>query len=258
MARLRTVALAVSAVLLVLALAGSGQGTDEQTYLQFNLCGNACSTGSLPVVLHIEDAVRDRQPYGLTLNELCENQYTHLSGDLPGYAGRFEPTGPRCHNGTRYGIAILVRARSTTLVGSWELPNPAGDETRRLVCVRPAGPHAPVVCVTHVSNESGNIEAQVAAIADHLHGLLGHGPVILGGDFNTDPPDARLNPVYAGFWDADASGDHRTYQRHKYDYLFLSRGDWSVAATDAGDIAAGRSDHNALWARVLPLSSRLP
>jgi endonuclease/exonuclease/phosphatase family metal-dependent hydrolase len=39
-----------------------------------------------------------------------------------------------------------------------------------------------------------------------------------------------------------------TRQRHKLDYIFLSGGDFATAHAQAGDAAAGLSDHDPLWA----------
>ncbi len=215
----------------------------RQTYLQFNLCGNACSGGGLPVVDDVAAAVHRREPFAATLNEMCENQYDALRHRLPGYQSRFDATGATCHNGERYGNAVFLRAPSMSLVGSWALPKPAGDETRRLLCVRPGGEPRPVVCVTHISNVSGNVAAQISAVAAVLSGL--HDPTVLGGDFNTVPGDPRLAPLYHAFTEADAGHDQPTYGRSKFDYVFLSRGAWSSPRVETGH---PDSDHEALWA----------
>jgi endonuclease/exonuclease/phosphatase family metal-dependent hydrolase len=278
--RLRTGAIAAAAFIAVaaglaglaaLALSDSEQG--KQTYLQFNLCGNACNSGSLLVVTDLVRWVQDRQPFALTLNEVCENQYDRLRSDLGRYSGRFEATGPTCRNGARFGNAILVRTTDVSLVGSWELPNPAGDEPRRLMCLRTQPSAAPslVVCVTHISNEAANIEAQVSAVADLLSTLDMNNAVLLGGDFNTVPGDARMDPLYRTcegggglFHEADTGGcanrsvvngkvgpdviNEGTYGPHKYDYIFLSDEHWSSSTADVTAPATGLSDHEALWA----------
>jgi endonuclease/exonuclease/phosphatase family metal-dependent hydrolase len=249
----------VAAVLAGLAVSSAAHATAfKQVFLQLNLCGNACNAGALGVVSALEDTIGRRRPFAVTLNELCENQYERLRADLDGYQGRFDPTGPRCRNGARYGNAILVRAPDLTVIGSWPLPNPAADELRRLMCLSAVLPWGKplVLCVTHISNEAGNIAAQVRATAGVLNGLTRDHVVLLGGDFNTDPADARLSPLYlsctGAFREADSTGCparagyRQTYPGHKYDYLFLSNGDWSAAAET--DAAGGLSDHHALWA----------
>jgi endonuclease/exonuclease/phosphatase family metal-dependent hydrolase len=246
----------------------------RQTYLQFNMCGNACNHGELAVVRNLEHTIAADRPVAVTLNEVCENQYDRLRRDLVGYAGHFDPTGPRCGNGTRYGNAVLVRGSGFDLVGSWQLPNPGADETRRLLCVRgrPVGADALVVCVTHISFVAGNIASQIDAVAAIVRGLRTAEPVVLGGDFNTDPGDARLNPVYSNrydagtgvFTEADSAASHSrkglvhrsgddgvnemTFAKTKLDYIFLADGHWTAARATVVDAGGGLSDHSALLA----------
>jgi endonuclease/exonuclease/phosphatase family metal-dependent hydrolase len=254
--------------------AGADEVASRQTYLQFNMCGNACNHGDTAVVRNLEQTVAADRPAAVTLNEVCENQYDRLRRDLPGYAGRFDATGPQCGNGARYGNAVLVRGSGLDVMGSWQLPNPAGDETRRLSCVRPhaAGGAAMIVCVTHISFVAGNIAAQIDAVAGIVRALPGGEPVLLGGDFNTDPGDARLNPVYStryqsgagAFTEADSAVSHSrtgaprrpgadgvnetTFAKTKLDYIFLAGGHWSAVRATVVDAGGGLSDHNALLA----------
>jgi endonuclease/exonuclease/phosphatase family metal-dependent hydrolase len=190
------------------------------------------------------------------------------------YGGRFDPTGPTCGNGARYGNAVLVRTAQVRLVGSWLLPNPAGGETRRLMCLdaRPDSTASLVACVTHISYVGGNIAPQVNAVAGILHGLARTRAVLLGGDFNAAQTDPRLDRLYSpcyrtgtgDFEEADSarcasrSATNRsvgfdivnedTQQRRKLDYIFLSSGHWATRQADARDGAARLSDHDALWA----------
>ncbi len=269
------VVIAAVAAIAALAVSDGAQATGyRQTYLQLNLCGSACNRGGLAVVLPLEQAIEDRAPFAVTLNEVCENQYARLLADLTSYQGRFDPTGPRCRNGARYGNAALVRAASVHLVGSWLLPDPAGDETRRLMCLGTDPPEggSMIVCVTHVSNVLGNIAAEVSAVADILRGLDRGTPLLLGGDFNTDPGDPRLDALFspcypAGtgtFDEADSAGcaprttlgtaagsdivNEQTYKRHKFDDIFLRSGAWSSPSAEVADVVNGLSDHRALWA----------
>lgn len=268
------VAIAGAALVAIVFAGGASAAAGPQTYLQFNMCGNACNNGSLAVVRSLEDAIRAGRPFAVTLNEVCENQYDQLSADLRAYRGRFDPTGPTCRNGSRYGNAVLVRTLGVDLVGSWQLPNPAGDETRRLMCLSTRPPDTPslVICVTHISYAQANIAVQIGAIAGILHGLGGNWAVLLGGDFNTEPADARLNPLYSTcyssgtgvFAEADSAEcgsrattgtrlgidviNEDTFQRRKLDYIFLSDGHWSTARAKAVNAANRLSDHDALWA----------
>ena len=269
---IRAILATAVAVLATLPLAGDARATGyRHTHLQANLCGNACNDGGLTVVSDLVNSIERRGPYSVTVNEVCENQYDKLRTDLPAYYGRFDPTGEICHNGARYGNVILSRT-DLTLVGSWELPNPARDELRYLMCVntqlldgRPL-----TVCVTHISNESGNIAAQVSTVATILSGLKVSGATLVGGDFNANPYDTRMNPMYSTCYSSGAgtfrevdSGDEcrdrstinlrvgsdvineETYGNHKFDYIFFSGG-WLSADADA--VKLELSDHDALWA----------
>src|SRR5262245_3159486 len=105
---------------------GANALTGRQAGLQLNMCGNVCNHGGLAVVANIARTIAARAPLAVTLNEVCQNQYDRLRADLAVYSGRFDPTGPLCTNGARYGNAILVRTPQTRLVGSWPLPDSAG------------------------------------------------------------------------------------------------------------------------------------
>jgi endonuclease/exonuclease/phosphatase family metal-dependent hydrolase len=290
----RPLALAMAAAVAFTVLAATGGDArataHQETYLQLNLCGNACNRGAQLVVSAVANFIVSHRPSAVTLNEVCENQYDALRDDLVIYHGRFDATGPMCHNGYRYGNAVLVRTAGVSLVGSWPLPSPAGDEARRLMCLRaqlPGPATALLVCVTHISNVSANIAAQVGAVAGVVRGLAATGALVLGGDFNTDPGDARMDPLYgcrsgAGGWqeagpggwqEADARGcasralidgraggdiiNEHTWQRHKYDYMFVGGNAVSWLGAQVTDAANGLSDHAALeatvaWTAALP------
>jgi endonuclease/exonuclease/phosphatase family metal-dependent hydrolase len=251
------VAASASAATATADVAGIRAAPTRQTFLQFNMCGNACNHGDVAVVHNLERTIAEGRPVAVTLNEVCENQFERLRRDLPGYGGRFDPTGPRCGNGTRYGNAVLVHGPDPDPVGSWQLPNPAGDETRRVMCVRGLPPDGAslVVCVTHISFAASNIGTQIDTVATILSGLSGDEPVLLGGDFNTDPADDRLDPLYGNagrgrFTEADEADDlnDSTFAKHKLDYIFLADGHWSAVRAMAVDAGRGLSDHSALLA----------
>ncbi|MGE5831152.1 MAG: endonuclease/exonuclease/phosphatase family protein [Micromonosporaceae bacterium] len=276
----------IAAAVAIGALTASDEArpaTHRQTYLQYNLCGNACNSGGLGIVTDVERSIRQAGPFAVILNELCENQYAELEAGLALYAGRFDPTGPRCRNGAPYGNAILARVTEVDLVGSWLLPSPVRDETRRLMCLQtPEEAASVVVCVTHLSNEDGNVGPQVQAVAEILNGLPDQPTIVLGGDFNVDPADPRMDPLYSAcyrtgtgrFREADSPGcasratlnrrhgsdviNEHTYGQHKFDYVFLSEGRWSTPEADVARSPNGRSDHAALWATVALTEPRPP
>lgn len=256
---MRTLGAILAAGLLALTLTADARPTATPlTVLQLNMCGNACSSGGLEVVAELVGTAERRRPFAVTLNEVCENQFVQLRADLTGYQGRFDATGPRCRNGERYGNAAFIRTNELVLIGSWRLPALAQEEDRRLLCVAAA---PAVVCVTHLSVDRSNLPGQIGAVVTILSGLSG--PLLLAGDFNGDPADARMDPLYQRFHEVDA-GDRRflnqpvgsdvvnedTYDRHKFDYIFLSDGGWSISGADAADAVNGRSDHDGLWATV--------
>jgi endonuclease/exonuclease/phosphatase (EEP) superfamily protein YafD len=235
---------AVAAVGAVLATAAFAPGAST-TYLQLNVCGNVCNHGGVAVVGNLSRAIAADRPFAVTLNEVCENQYDRLRALSPSYRGRFDPTGPVCGNGTRYGNAVLVRASGVDFVGSWPLPDPSGGETRRLMCV---GTRSVVVCVTHVSYEPADVGPQILTVADLVRGLGTARPVILGGDFNTDPNDLRLNLLSRK---GDDPGSGGTFGQRRIDYVFASGDRTSGLRARVTDPVGGLSDHRALLATAV-------
>jgi endonuclease/exonuclease/phosphatase family metal-dependent hydrolase len=258
-------------VVLVYALlrmpADAGTPPAALSVLQFNMCGNACGT-RFAVVDDLEAEITDRarQPFVVTLNELCRGQYDRLLVDLP-YHGHFQPTMPnRCWDGSDYGIAVLVRSSDIGYAGSAPLPAPSGGEPRTVTCVRTAFQARPLVaCATHLDTDPANTASQVAAVAEHAGAFrAGAGvgaAVVVAGDFNATPGRGALDPMDAGFVEADAADDAFTggcsrarcgdgpgyaHPTRKIDYVFLSRGDFT--AVSALVTSAAHSDHTPLWA----------
>jgi len=69
--------------------------------------------------------------------------------------------------------------------------------------------------------------------------------VVLGGDFNVDPSDTRMDPLWRAGTDV---ANEATFGRHRLDYVFLSCDGGSPATSDVTDPPQGLSDHKALWA----------
>ena len=217
--------------------------------------------------------IAGQRPSAVTLNEVCENQFAQLVEGLDYYSGRFDPTGPICSDGARYGNAALLRSTDVSLVGSWALPDLAGSEPRRLLCVtgHPNDGRPLVACVTHISTQRRDAGAQIDAVAETVNDLTGtHAVVLLGGDFNSDPSDPWMSSLYpacrttATMREADSAGcasrsvrnrqvgvdliNQETFSQHKYDYIFLSTAGWSTMTAHVTDTLDGLSDHKALWA----------
>lgn len=255
-------AVAVAGAMLAAAVTdGASAATVEQVYLQVNVCGNLCNHGDLAVVRNLAVTIDTHEPHAVTLNEVCENQYEWLRADLHAYRGRFDPTGPTCDNGARYGNAILVRAAAVAQLGTWQLPSPAGGEPRRLMCLTTRPPSNPslIVCVTHISYVHDEIATQIGAVAGILRSWESTQAVLLGGDLNVEPADARLRALYSvrstggAFEDAgcDACPERRI------DYVLLSGGHWSAVRVNAFDAVEGLSDHPALRATAVLAADRL-
>jgi endonuclease/exonuclease/phosphatase family metal-dependent hydrolase len=256
------------------------------TFLQFNMCGNACGT-QMAVVAELENSINSRspQPFVVTLNEVCRSQYNKLWADLLPYYGHFEPTVPgRCWDGSDYGIAILLRTSNFSHLGSTPLPNPGGGEPRTMTCLQThvSGASQPLVaCVTHIDTGSANIAPQISAVASRAGGYWPGHKVLVGGDFNLTPESSALNPMYSTsypggtgvFNEADAAGFSRNgggvssssneytggcasrpcgwqaaywNPTRKIDYVFLSRYDFVGHGADGADVLY--SDHVPLWA----------
>ncbi len=264
--------LAVAAPLAVAIPAPPASATSyTQTYLQFNMCGNACHKGAGGVVADIERSILSRspQPFVVTLNEVCKNQFDRLNRDLGRYEGRFGPTGPRCANGQPYGNAILVRSSNFSHLGTWSLPNPGRNEGRRLLCLRiPITGNQPMVaCVTHIDYHVANKAAQISKVASIVGQYDANNGVLVGGDFNTRPWEAPLHAMYRSYYSPSGRGIfiecdspkpyNREYKTSSYnegtfksnnrklDYIFLSR-DWSNWWGDA-TTSSSYFDHRLLW-----------
>jgi endonuclease/exonuclease/phosphatase family metal-dependent hydrolase len=259
--RLAGLVVLVYALLRLPAEADTPPGT--LAILQFNMCGRACET-RFTVVEDLEREItgRGRQPFVVTLDEVCRGQYDRLLADLP-YRGHFQPTVPnRCWDGSDYGIAVLVRSSDVAYAGSAPLPAPAGGEPRTVTCVRATARAEPLVaCATHLDTDPVNTPSQVAAVAAYADRFPG--PVVVGGDFNARPNDPAMAPMADRFVEADAEDDAFTggcprphcgagYARptRKIDYVFLSRGDFT--GVSALVTAAPHSDHAPLWATATP------
>jgi endonuclease/exonuclease/phosphatase family metal-dependent hydrolase len=263
-ARLLAVVVLVYAVLRVPASADTASGL---TFLQFNMCGNACGT-RFAVVADLVREIRGHpaQPDVVTLDEVCRGQYDRLVADLH-YGGHFEPTvRNRCWDGSDYGVAILVRTTEVGYLGSWPLPSPAGGEPRTLVCVRATVRSGSLVgCVTHLDTDAANAPSQVAAVAARTTAFTGD-LVVVAGDFNATPDSAAMDPMYGAFDEVEprpggeftggCPAPHcgsRPGYRHptrKIDYIFLSRGGSADRSARTSD--APHSDHTLLWATATP------
>ena len=232
----------------------------NHTYLQFNMGGDKWNRGGrrLAVADAVARSVNQRNPFIVTLNEVCKNQYDRLYQKVPHY-GKFSHAGTsenpvRCANGQLYGNAILIRSSNYSVIGSFPLPG--GGEPRRLFCIKhkPTGAQPIVACVTHITNIREYRREQIARVAQITRGYWDENGVLVGGDFNVTPSDNRLDVMYRNdkgiFNEVDADDNEPTLDRpvgrdKKVDYIFLSDFDWDRLDGDATH--SGYSDHDPLW-----------
>src|SRR6266511_5197449 len=86
------IAVAGTTLAAIVYAGGASAAAGRQTYLQLNMCGNACNHGGLAVVRNLESSIVVGRPFAVTLNEVCENQYDQLRADLgPTMAGSTRP-----------------------------------------------------------------------------------------------------------------------------------------------------------------------
>ena len=236
----------------------------KTSFFQFNMAGSSVNEGSLGVAGAVVSSVEDTSygmPFIVTLNEVCLNQHTHIESALDdhGYVGTWGPTGPTCDNGQPYGNSIFMKSGRSKL-GNFSLPNPNGNEPRKLLCVSSNGYEKWIGCVTHISPKAGDQAVQIAAVADRLNGFRDDGyRVVVGGDFNVTPDHSALDPMYAScyggdgqFYETDRAacdgrGGESTHGDRKIDYIFYSSHFYSLW----GDATrSSYSDHDPLWGRA--------
>lgn len=275
----------VGAVSAPFVTAGPAQAAGPMTVLTFNMCGNKCGTGT-GVATALESSIRARspQPSVVLLQEVCRNQFNHLTNDLTAYRGVFVATvAGACAAGVDYGIAILVRTTSYTNLGSWPLPKTSG-EARRVMCIQSSafgGTQPLVACNSHLTIVTADRPGQVNALASRAAVYNASNRVLIGGDFNAKPGAAELNALYnnayvpaghGSFAEADLSYRGNRFDSNngqneqtscggqkpgcgvnplplvtaKIDYVFLANGDWSGYSADATQ--STKSDHKLLWA----------
>lgn len=277
MASLLTLGIVTAAGSLIVA-APARAASVSHTYFHFNMCGNKCNAGGLNVANDVINSIYNRnpQPFVVTLNEVCGNQYNHMyySTQLGAYFGRFFVTVPgACANGTDYGIAIWVKTPSYAVVTEVWLPDPYNKEDRKLGCLKTSatggGTQPLIACVTHIDPHDDTTTVQIRAVADTVRPHWTGNHVMVAGDFNATPKSSRMSPMYHSGYDipgtgifneADSAdlgrntnGTTGTYNEdtqgwEKIDYIFLSKFDYTNYSGDA--TYAANSDHDPLWAVV--------
>ncbi|MDT0472289.1 endonuclease/exonuclease/phosphatase family protein [Streptomyces sp. DSM 41014] len=276
------------------------QNWPRPRFLTYNVCGGVCAiyqgsrTAWRDTMIHAMDSWDADL---LMLQEMCYGQWTLLRDTLAGRTsggpaydsvwGAALPESAGCAKwgaDTRYGLAIFSKGPAGTIDQSSRavtfLTQPSGGEQRILLCAR-TGVRGRTVraCDTHIDYRGANPQAQVAQVAAVTRGYALEGPVVLAGDFNLFPKDARLDPLYdhgggTGIFqevdendkshftgvDCPQSGDRcrsgeetaeplcspRADGRGKIDYIFLSAYWFTTVRGDAAACTPGMSDHHLL------------
>ncbi|QNE17902.1 endonuclease/exonuclease/phosphatase family protein [Kribbella qitaiheensis] len=231
--------------------------------LSFNLCGNKCNHGTLAVANEVADSILNRptRPRTATLQEVCAGQAARIRARLAdaNYQVLHVPTAHLCDDGSEYGIALVTKGdRDWTKV--WDLPNPYGNEPRKMVCAM-LSPQKFIACSTHIDfHGDGTRGAQVDKVAAILadYAAAGH-PAFVAGDFNLQPDDDALDVMYRPAYGGGATGTHTEGNGccnrggpatgdggAKIDYTFMKASAFTPTFSDA--ISTPNSDHKKLWA----------
>ncbi|MGW6500253.1 endonuclease/exonuclease/phosphatase family protein [Nonomuraea angiospora] len=262
--------------------------------LQFNMCGfggvpeHACATSMRDdAASATASSLLDFRPDVVTLNEVCREQYDELLSitSANGYTlhGQFTaaPDPQSTCDSSEPGNALIS---STPLSNVETTPLPGDDspsEQNNLTCADTTMRGQVVkACVTQLSDVTQARPAQAEAVAQRVNAHIDAGfPVIVGGDFQSNPDGAVLTPLYSHhggtgklheldetdiqYFDSDA-GDCPPVDRRcrsgegtvpnlvlplKLDYLFVSD---DFAALDADATRSSVSSHVPLrgWATL--------
>lgn len=264
----RLVGAVVVALVAGLAWVPAGQAAAADVLsLSFNMCGNKCNGGRLAVADHVADAVlgRANRPASAALQEVCAGQARRVGDRLAGagYEVRHVPTAHTCDDGSRYGIALAYRGAAAWW-RVYDLPNPGGHEPRKMVCAMLESPRM-LACSTHIDfHGDGTRGAQIREVAQVMAGFAdaGHAAYV-GGDFNAEPGDDQLDPMYRPAYGGGASGQHNEATGcctrggpgtgdggRKIDYVFALASAFTPAWSDP--VPTSLSDHHKYWASLTP------
>jgi endonuclease/exonuclease/phosphatase family metal-dependent hydrolase len=237
------------------------------THLTFNICGGKCNNGTLAIADEAADRILNRTPLSAGLQEVCEPQANRIRSRLSGHGYTVWFIRTRGNACTAAGVDfgnVLVYRGGAGWRQTLDLPNPQNNEPRKLGCAKLLVRDV-LACVTHIDfHGDGTRTVQIKAVASYLEDKAdaGHSPYI-GGDFNAEPADDQLDPMYAPAFEGGATGVHTegngcctrggvstTNGGRKVDYVFANRSKFSVNSDDA--INSDRSDHHAYWVTLTP------
>ncbi|MGW4851648.1 endonuclease/exonuclease/phosphatase family protein [Streptomyces sp. NPDC004288] len=191
-------------------------------FVSYNMCGNVCRENAGPTGYNnahrIAAIVAEADPAKwkadqIFLQEVCQDQYTELSGKLAplGFNGRFAAalTGraDAC-GGDPYGVAVFVKG---TVVQTKTLELTQGPETEpiRVPCVKSTLQNRQTwACSVHLYWSRNDLrDAEAADLRWQLEAWERAGtPVVLGGDFNGFPNESFLDGYYGPAVGGNARG----------------------------------------------------
>ncbi|WP_190086425.1 endonuclease/exonuclease/phosphatase family protein [Streptomyces longisporoflavus] len=143
---------------------------------------------------------------------------------------------------------------------------PARSDTPKLgtqgaACLEDRG-NKLLACTTHLANENADPNAayrrdSVSSLHQQVKEYQDRGyRTIVGGDFNLEPDDSQIKPMYAGNFEADTDDKCNTAVHwtlgctspfgHKYDYIFFSDNGWDLKTGDVIRNGSWRYDYGRL------------
>ncbi|HEX8065666.1 MAG TPA: endonuclease/exonuclease/phosphatase family protein [Thermoleophilaceae bacterium] len=292
-ARLLCRAIAFCAVVgaFLLYTAATASANTSLDFWHFNMCGarkvSPCNAGNeQPVSDAIKSSIEHYEPDAVSLNEACQSQWATTLWNLNAAGvwnmnSRFNSTryledpawdSPvQCNEydrARRFGNALFSKQTilKASLLTSYDLSTDENEkEQRKLWCMLVALHYDTYYCTAHIApTPREETAAQIQRVANIVNRWVDAGtPVVLMGDFNAQPGDSRMNPIYHPVFGNGAVGRFEEIDQHqnigytrcrcgevttddgaKADYIFVSARAFEVVYGDA--IPSSYSDHSVL------------
>jgi endonuclease/exonuclease/phosphatase family metal-dependent hydrolase len=237
--------------------AGSAPAGRSMRVATFNIWGNVGHQGKADWIADAVKEVVGKAPGAMSLQEACRNQAQEFASRLGMHVEFMRLMPHRCDNGEDFGNAVLYQGEASGPVLRRIMPGIDEDEPRGLICVPLTGI---VFCSIHLSIDRGRRGGQTSWLSNVEQGRqpelapLGRtDSVVVAGDFNADPPDRELDPLFDTIGAKEALGPRgeHTEATHndgrKIDYIFT----WGqTSLRGAGSHPSRYSDHY-LYSAVL-------
>jgi endonuclease/exonuclease/phosphatase family metal-dependent hydrolase len=256
--RIRLVLAALVAVLGVLGLDTPAVAARPAVrVLSFNICGNVCRHGEVTDTSgFLAYRIRSLNASVTMLQEICYAQFLGVRTRLAkfGYTAAFASatTGGHCDDhdrkhGRAFGVALVARGPMVGVVAH-RLPSPYEMQAEGRVVlgatVRVTG-RTGFAATAHTAVGGLDLPVQMGALQRWLGAKAANGPVLFGGDLNSEPGNPDLDGFYASFREAENDRDDPmpTFipAPRKIDYIFGSLG-WFIPA-GAARTRTPYSDH---------------